>query len=187
MSTRHWLSFLGTIACLAAAHPAFAADPPQQADSIWGSIQYDDIQGTAASIDTTISVVFDNFIAESNSGDPRLTVRKLLGLSLPLTLPADKKQVTSVNAYIRGAFLRGEGEEATIVVVFGNETKTQNFPKELSSDAPDGDFLISLTNAEHFASGSSVPMTILLIARKSRQDEAVLLTVDSVDISAATE
>jgi hypothetical protein len=163
----------------------FAADPPEGPQSVWGPIEYDAAQGSAASIDKVISVAFDNFLIENQGGEHGLVERKLLGANFPLSL-GSAGAVTELKASLRGAFV-GDGEASgTLVVLIGSEQKSFRFPNEEATD-DGGNFLLSLDTTERFPNGTSVPVTILLVAQKAMIEDSVLLTIDTLDIAVATE
>jgi hypothetical protein len=166
--------------------PAIAADPP--ADWIWGQIQYDDTQGRATGIDKVVSVVFDNFQIVSNESDGDLTERKMLGLNFPLKLP-EGEELTAMNADFRGHFIGSEGAAASLVVLIGREMASMQFPSEpaAGNEGPGEPFMLSWAGTERFASGSYIPITIVVVVHKPSADSTFLFALDSIDMAAKTE
>jgi hypothetical protein len=175
---------VGSLCLLLGGGVGLAADPPADDPEVWGPIQYDHIQGTAMPNGGTVSIVFDNFIVD-NQGPGELLERKTLGMGLPVKLESGTT-VTEIKADFRGGFLESGNVNGALVVLIGSEQEIVRFPNEEITD-DGGDFILSMAVTERFANGSIIPVTLLLFTQRASAEDAVMLTIDTLDISAATE
>ncbi|HZP21248.1 MAG TPA: hypothetical protein VFB16_13700 [Bauldia sp.] len=164
----------------------FAADAPPAKTSLWGAIEFSDIQATPVFNETVLSVLFDNFILDNLPGSPGLVERRLFAVNFPIK-PEALPKVTGANADIRGHVELSEGGRALLIVIFGNQSMELRYPAKSDGSATSEDFLLRFPMVEKFASEPSFPMTILLVAQKPNADGQALMAVDSIDMALATK